>query len=235
MSISSLLGLGQQRFLRQPLHFPNNPRPSLLLSSCTLNTTPNPIKPHPNPSFLSTRTPNLSPLPDTRSNFKSNDGDDGGGSGSGRWGRWWWSGDESSEPEGGWLCSLPLLLVLLFVLVFEGPALARALALAGGVWEVRGGTWTWLVPDADSDSFVVVGSGKDEDHGKSTSRLESCWRQCRDLFLNLMLPEGYPDSVSSDYLQYSLWRGLQGIASQMSGVLATQVCPEEFLEKLRFQ
>lgn len=69
---------------------------------------------------------------------------------------------------------------------------------------------------------MVVGNGKGEDHDKSASGLESCWRQCRDLFLNLMLPEGYPGSVSSDYLQYSLWRGLQGIASQISGVLATQ-------------
>ncbi|XP_020261733.1 protein root UVB sensitive 1, chloroplastic isoform X2 [Asparagus officinalis] len=37
-----------------------------------------------------------------------------------------------------------------------------------------------------------------------------------------MLPEGYPNSVSSDYLEYSLWRALQGIASQINGVLATQ-------------
>ncbi|KAF7126389.1 hypothetical protein RHSIM_Rhsim11G0035000 [Rhododendron simsii] len=37
-----------------------------------------------------------------------------------------------------------------------------------------------------------------------------------------MLPEGFPHSVTSDYLDYSLWRGVQGIAAQISGVLTTQ-------------
>lgn len=37
-----------------------------------------------------------------------------------------------------------------------------------------------------------------------------------------MLPQGFPHSVTNDYLEYSLWRGVQGIASQISGVLATQ-------------
>jgi len=40
--------------------------------------------------------------------------------------------------------------------------------------------------------------------------------------MGLMLPDGFPHSVTSDYLEYSLWRGVQGIASQISGVLATQ-------------
>ena len=40
--------------------------------------------------------------------------------------------------------------------------------------------------------------------------------------MRLMLPEGFPNSVTSDYLEYSLWRGVQGVASQVSGVLATQ-------------
>ncbi|KAI3789152.1 hypothetical protein L2E82_01940 [Cichorium intybus] len=40
--------------------------------------------------------------------------------------------------------------------------------------------------------------------------------------MHLMLPEGFPNSVTSDYLEYSLWRGVQGIAAQVSGVLATQ-------------
>lgn len=38
-----------------------------------------------------------------------------------------------------------------------------------------------------------------------------------------MLREGFPDSVTSDYLEYSLWRGIRGIAAQVSGVIATQV------------
>lgn len=47
--------------------------------------------------------------------------------------------------------------------------------------------------------------------------------QCKELFMRLMLPEGYPDSVTSDYMEYSLWRSGQGVAAQVSSVLATQV------------
>lgn len=54
-------------------------------------------------------------------------------------------------------------------------------------------------------------------------QLERSWRRCATVAVQLLLPDGYPDSVSSDYLQYSLWRGVQGIASQISGVLSTQV------------
>ncbi|KAL5555667.1 hypothetical protein UlMin_037903 [Ulmus minor] len=92
----------------------------------------------------------------------------------------------------------------------------------GQVWEVRGGKWTVLVPHDFEDSFVV-GSG----NGSSSSlgsylEIPNLWLRCRDLFMRLMLPEGYPQSVTSDYLDYSLWRGVQGVASQISGVLATQ-------------
>ncbi|XP_022637387.1 protein root UVB sensitive 1, chloroplastic-like [Vigna radiata var. radiata] len=38
----------------------------------------------------------------------------------------------------------------------------------------------------------------------------------------LMLPEGFPESMTSDYLEYSLWRAVQGVACQVSEVLATQ-------------
>lgn len=48
------------------------------------------------------------------------------------------------------------------------------------------------------------------------------WGECRELFMRLMLPEGYPESVTSDYMEYSCWRGVQGIAAQVSSVLATQ-------------
>lgn len=53
--------------------------------------------------------------------------------------------------------------------------------------------------------------------------IPNIWIQCKGLFMHLMLPEGFPHSVTSDYLEYSLWRGVQGVAAQISGVLATQV------------
>ena len=40
---------------------------------------------------------------------------------------------------------------------------------------------------------------------------------------NAFLPEGYPDSVSDDYLTYQIWDTVQAFASSISGSLATQV------------
>ncbi|CAH1435065.1 unnamed protein product [Lactuca virosa] len=41
-------------------------------------------------------------------------------------------------------------------------------------------------------------------------------------FMRLMHPDGFPDGVTSDYLEFSLWRGVHGITYQLSGVLFTQ-------------
>ncbi|XP_068654327.1 protein root UVB sensitive 1, chloroplastic isoform X4 [Aristolochia californica] len=81
------------------------------------------------------------------------------------------------------------------------------------VWEVNRGKWTKLLSDDSEDAFVV------DMQGRSSEPLRQ-W--CVHLLLQQMLPKGFPYSVSSDYLEYSLWRGVQGIASQISGVLATQ-------------
>ncbi|KAI4367982.1 hypothetical protein MLD38_016602 [Melastoma candidum] len=97
------------------------------------------------------------------------------------------------------------------------------------VWEVKGGKWTKLVGrvseggrEGDDDVFVVAG---DSVQWLGLTRLGSLV-EVRDLLkevvVTLMLPEGFPDSVSSDYLEYSLWRGVQGVASQINGVLAAQ-------------
>lgn len=96
------------------------------------------------------------------------------------------------------------------------------------VFEIQGGKKIELVPDYIRDEFIVPGtilaswwrSGSEE---KRKQPLGSLWLECRELFLNLMLPKGFPESVTSDYLEYSLWRGVQGVAAQISGVLATQV------------
>ncbi|XP_059663099.1 protein root UVB sensitive 1, chloroplastic [Cornus florida] len=92
------------------------------------------------------------------------------------------------------------------------------------VWEIKGGNWTKLIPDYYKDAFVVL-TGKSSFGGGSggvEGFVSNMWMQCRDLFVRLMLPEGFPHSVTSDYLEYSLWRGVQGVAAQISGVLATQ-------------
>ena len=96
---------------------------------------------------------------------------------------------------------------------------------SGSVWEVRGGKWTKLVPNGYEDSFVVESGIRPSSSSLlgSVFSVAHLWIQCKEVIMRLMLPEGYPESVTSDYLDYSLWRGVQGVASQISGVLATQV------------
>lgn len=99
------------------------------------------------------------------------------------------------------------------------------------VCEIKGGKKIGVVPDYEKDEFIVPKTtwsswrwwwekGSEE---KIKISMGDLWAQCRDLAMNLMLPEGFPESVTSDYLEYSLWRGVQGVAAQISGVLATQV------------
>ena len=42
------------------------------------------------------------------------------------------------------------------------------------------------------------------------------------LFITVFLPEGYPDTVSSDYLTYQIFDTLQALCSSITGLLATQ-------------
>jgi hypothetical protein len=38
----------------------------------------------------------------------------------------------------------------------------------------------------------------------------------------IYLPDGYPNSVTKDYLSYSVWRAIQNLASSIMGVFATE-------------
>jgi hypothetical protein len=58
-------------------------------------------------------------------------------------------------------------------------------------------------------------------HAGSGSR----WRrrlQVRVLLRSLFLPEGYPDSVSDDYLGFQVWDTIQAMCSYLRGMLCTQ-------------
>ncbi|CAM0904977.1 unnamed protein product [Alopecurus aequalis] len=178
------------------------------------------------------------------------DGNRSGGDGGGG-GGWWWQGGRGDPPDDSgdgwrrWLQSLHPEIFLLFLLlqsdVFASipSALADALGATGGdggsVWEVRGSTTTLLVPNPAGTSYIVAGDDKRKQeegvekvgvgNGELTAlrrQLELSWRRCTDFALQMLLPDGYPHSVSSDYMQYSLWRGVQGVASQINGVLSTQ-------------
>ena len=82
------------------------------------------------------------------------------------------------------------------------------------------------MPGPDGHDLVAVDSCLREGGDRVDElffRLEWLLSQAKDGVVRMMLPDGYPASVTSDYLEYSLWRSVQGIASQVSGVLSTQV------------
>lgn len=176
-------------------------------------------------------------------NNNNNDGGSGGGGGNSSWGsnwNWGWWGNEENAlfiffcsrvlHERGSESAHELRVFLLFVFSIlssffhfqSAPALSKEKE-EEGLWEVRKGKWIKIIPDSSKDEFIVATQGVGAFGPVKSLTLPNLWFQCKELFLRLMLPEGFPQSVTSDYLNYTLWRGVQGIASQISGVLATQV------------
>ncbi|CAG9538895.1 unnamed protein product [Cercopithifilaria johnstoni] len=45
---------------------------------------------------------------------------------------------------------------------------------------------------------------------------------CKSLFRDIFMPRGYPQSVSTDYLNYQIWDTVQAFASSMNSALATE-------------
>ncbi|XP_067883343.1 RUS1 family protein C16orf58 homolog isoform X2 [Heterodontus francisci] len=61
--------------------------------------------------------------------------------------------------------------------------------------------------------------------GELVRRAEQAERVSRSVavwFTSVFLPQGYPDSVSDDYLTYQIWDTVQAFASSITGTLATQ-------------
>ncbi|KAG7633429.1 Root UVB sensitive family [Arabidopsis suecica] len=156
------------------------------------------------------------------SNGNNDNGNGGGGGGDG-------GGDNSDDSSFDlrYLCFLLLGLSCFFHFrLSAASAIAKDQnsdsngdAVKETVWEVRGSKRKRLVPDFVKDEFVSEESAFEL---SSSLTPENLLAQCRNLLTQFLLPEGFPNSVTSDYLDYSLWRGVQGIASQISGVLATQ-------------
>jgi hypothetical protein len=119
-----------------------------------------------------------------------------------------------------------------------------------GIWEVKGGRWRHFKADSQRDTFVLDSIKNNEDEAMSYEKtltdnhnrelkegeeieahrhkgfekgLKMVMVRFIELGKRVMLPEGYPGSVTSDYMEYTLWRMGQIIASQISGVLTTQV------------
>nr|XP_022344974.1 RUS1 family protein C16orf58 homolog isoform X1 [Crassostrea virginica] len=63
---------------------------------------------------------------------------------------------------------------------------------------------------------------KKEKDTLSTIDLSPKWTSISQFFTVVFLPQGYPESVSSDYLQYQIWDTIQAFASSITGTLAAQ-------------
>ncbi|GKV45734.1 hypothetical protein SLEP1_g52784 [Rubroshorea leprosula] len=164
--------------------------------------------------------PLLCPLLHDNGGCDGNNNNNNNNSGPFNFDSWWqWNEDSSASCS----CSFLLFLYSLYSSFFHfqvSSALARAISdYEGVISEVRGSKQTKLIPDISKDVFVALNEIERLSNSLSMSTL---LLECKDLMKRFLLPEGFPDSVTSDYLDYSLWRGIQGVASQISGVLATQ-------------
>ncbi|KAJ4807682.1 hypothetical protein LUZ62_020248 [Rhynchospora pubera] len=164
----------------------------------------------------------------------NNNNNNGGGGG---WGPWNSQGEGDSNNNNDDDCYKwgqshfhCLLLFLLLpcgaavALALHAPALALSLPPSLVLWEVSRGTRKKLLLTDDDDAcFLSVATDNNNAiQGQGKDHLSYWWDWCTCTLSGLMLPHGYPHSVSTDYMDYSLWRGLQGIASQVSAVLSTQ-------------
>lgn len=167
----------------------------------------------------------------TRNCFASDLIGDNGGSngnndnrnGNGGDGGWWFNGDGDNSDDSSFRLRFLWFLILVLSCLSAASAIAKTQDSDSNgdtekdtVWEVRGSKRKRLVPDFIRDEFI-------SEESAFVLSPENLLVQCRNLLTQFLLPEGFPNSVTSDYLDYSLWRGVQGIASQISGVLATQV------------
>ncbi|KAK7252603.1 hypothetical protein RIF29_36673 [Crotalaria pallida] len=207
---------------------------------------PLPLRPPPSPPFPATltskllqithspKTPShpflLSPLAllttqsaGANNNNNNNNNNNGGG---GDWGDPFDSDDSSSNSHNTLFLSLLLSSAFFSFshLLLANFAKAKTSSLPDSIFQVKGGNFTKLIADYFNDAFIPAQPNLfAELSSLNTSQVPNFLLfKCRDLFVRVMLPEGFPNSVTSDYLEYSLWRAVQGVASQVSAVLATQ-------------
>ncbi|KAM7493737.1 hypothetical protein LguiB_028346 [Lonicera macranthoides] len=184
---------------------------------------PTPFPSTSNPPFLTSSFP--FPFPQNPNLSASNGNNSGNGNGGGNWYNPFHSGDGWSDNDSNSNSYYPFVCLFGFC-CFQLASSVQAKTNEGEViWEVKGGKWIKLVPDYLKDVFVNPTTTMWSSSSSSLDfgvMIPNIWIQCKGLFMHLMLPEGFPHSVTSDYLEYSLWRGVQGVAAQISGVLATQ-------------
>lgn len=73
-----------------------------------------------------------------------------------------------------------------------------------------------------AESWRYFGEDGVMERRRDGSEGESRGKSMVAVFKSVFLPQGYPESVSEDYLQYQFWDTVQAFSSSLSGTLATQ-------------
>ncbi|KAI3359523.1 hypothetical protein L3Q82_013924 [Scortum barcoo] len=73
-----------------------------------------------------------------------------------------------------------------------------------------------------AESWRYTGQDGVMERRRDGSAGESRGNSVVGVFKSVFLPQGYPESVSGDYLQYQFWDTVQAFSSSLSGTLATQ-------------
>lgn len=57
---------------------------------------------------------------------------------------------------------------------------------------------------------------------QSTSNFRRMWKRfsVKEFFREVFLPQGFPDSVTEDYVEYQIWDTLQAFCSSLTGTFA---------------
>ncbi|XP_061906207.1 RUS1 family protein C16orf58 homolog [Entelurus aequoreus] len=72
------------------------------------------------------------------------------------------------------------------------------------------------------ESWKYLAKGGVMERRRDDSDAKSRGNSIVGVFKSIFLPQGYPESVSGDYLQYQFWDTVQAFSSSLTGTLATQ-------------
>ncbi|KAF7827976.1 protein root UVB sensitive 3 [Senna tora] len=78
--------------------------------------------------------------------------------------------------------------------------------------------WNGSSPTKLSRTFTIKASSSSLSIQRSGARYSYVWRR----FLQAFVPEGFPSSVTSDYVPFQIWDSLQGLSTYIRTMLSTQ-------------
>ncbi|XP_028761925.1 protein root UVB sensitive 3-like [Neltuma alba] len=78
--------------------------------------------------------------------------------------------------------------------------------------------WNGSSPTKLSKTFTIKASPSSFSIQRSSARFSYVWKR----FLQAFVPEGFPSSVTSDYVPFQIWDSLQGLSTYIRTMLSTQ-------------